>query len=859
MLNPSDPRYRRNPLVRKKLAEIVKCAFDLPPQDREAFVKERCGSDAQLLAEVESLLAEEENAERFIEQPAVEFAAEIFQRSLSPGEILDHYKIISFVHEGGTSEVYLAEDDQLGRQVAIKLLKLGLGTADVIRRFYQEERILAGLTHPNIAQLHGAAVTPNGLPYFVMEYVDGPRLDDYCRERQLSIDDRLELFQKICSAVAYAHQRLVIHRDIKPANIRINSNGETKLLDFGIAKLLGPTVATDMTITVGPMMTPEYASPEQIRGEAITTASDIYSLGMILYELLTGQKPYKIENRSPSEIARIITEKEPRRPSVAVARGQKSEARSQKLLRGDLDNIILKALRKEPERRYATVAQFSDDIRRYLEGRPVLARKGTTRYRAAKFIARNKIAVAAAALVVLALVAGIITTAWQAGIANMERAKAERRFNDVRHLAESFMFEIHDAIQNLAGSTAARRLLVSRALQYLDGLAGEAHNDLTLQRELATAYQRLGDIQGNPYVPNIGDTEGALQSYKKALTIQESLAVTHPSDQAQEDLARSYRGLGDIFDPKGDVANAIDSYRKSLAIFQVLAGAHPNDQRLQQELATAYDAYGSGLRKTDRIPERLEAFRKVVEIDKRLLAQNPENRRAQHGVAIGLMKLGDGWRQNKIEAVESLRKSRAFVESLAASDPTNARAQRDFGVVSYRLGEVLSWTGDYAAALDELPKSLAIYERLAAADPKDLQARFDIAGIHTDMAEAFVNSGDLAHGMDESAKSLSMFRDLSATDPANMDYLRYLGLCYELLGKAHAVMGANSNLPVPQQLKEWRAAQESYRKGADIVANMVKRNTLRPSDKDKPEELAAKLAECDKEITSLQHGGTAAK
>src|SRR5260370_27987996 len=364
-----------------RIAEIVERALEAEVGQRGPLLVQLCGDDQELFVEVASLLHFQEKARDFIEKRAVETAAELLadeRAGLQAGDVLEGYKIISLLGEGGMGEVYLADDTKLKRKVAIKFMKLGLGTANIVRHFHQEERILAGLTHPNIAQLYGGDVTKNGLPYFVMEYVEGVRLDDYCRNNRLPINGRLELFRKICLAVAYAHQRLVIHRDIKPANVRVTSDGEPKLLDFGIAKLLEPgTTAIEQTMTFAAVMTPEYASPEQVRGETMTTASDVYSLGVVLYELLTEQKPYKIDNRTPTAVARAITEQEPTKPSTAIARSDgssKSQTPNPKILRGDLDNIVLKAIRKEPERRYASVGQFSDDIRCYLEARPGFAR-----------------------------------------------------------------------------------------------------------------------------------------------------------------------------------------------------------------------------------------------------------------------------------------------------------------------------------------------------------------------------------------------------------------------------------------------------------------------------------------------------
>ena len=314
-----------------RIAELVESALELGAAERTSFLNHACGDDPELRAEIESLLKFQAPAQSFIETPAYQVAATSLASEeageLKPGEELGGYRIRSLLAEGGMGEVYLAEDTQLRRTVAIKLVKRVFGRANFLRQFEQEERILAGLNHPHIAQLYGGAVTSDGLPYFVMEYVEGERLDDYCRQQQLSIKNRLALFRKICSAVSYAHQHLVIHRDLKPGNIRVTAEGEPKLLDFGIAKLLDDAIdQPEQTITLAGVMTPEYASPEQVRGERMTTASDVYSLGVILYELLTGEKPYRLTSRRPEEIARAITEHGPSRPSAASeARNSKSE------------------------------------------------------------------------------------------------------------------------------------------------------------------------------------------------------------------------------------------------------------------------------------------------------------------------------------------------------------------------------------------------------------------------------------------------------------------------------------------------------------------------------------------------------
>ena len=420
-------------------AELFKRTLDCPGEQRSAFLKEACGEDLELRCEVEALLKFNEDGDQFLEEPVLEIALESFlQTSLRPDQRIGDYKVVSHIGSGGMGEVYLAHDGKLNRQVALKLVRFGTGGEETARHFQREAQILASLNHLNIAQLYGAEIIPDGFSFLIMEYVEGVRIDKYCDDNQLSVRDRLEMFRRVCGAVHYAHQRLIIHRDIKPANILITKEGEPKLLDFGIAKLLDPeaSMAGEQTVTFAAAMTPEYASPEQVRGETMTTASDVYSLGVILYELLTGQRPYRIKGRNPAEIARAITEQEPARPSTAIARSSgssKSQGPNPKILRGDLDNIVLNAMRKESRRRYASVEQFSEDIRRYLGDRPITARKDTFSYRTVKFIKRNKVAVTTATLVVLAIVTGLIVALWQAenarqqrDLAHHERLKAER-------------------------------------------------------------------------------------------------------------------------------------------------------------------------------------------------------------------------------------------------------------------------------------------------------------------------------------------------------------------------------------------------------------------------------------------------
>jgi len=443
--------------------------------------------------EVAALLNANDRAEAkgFLQQSLIEDEDE--QANAFIGQPLDGYTILSLIAAGGMGEVYLARDEELNFDVAVKIVRSGsFGRESLIRRFHAERRILAQLKHPNIAKIFKGGATKDGLPYLVMEYVDGQSILQYADEHKLSTNARLELFRKVCAAVTYAHQHLVIHRDIKPSNVLVTTEGEPKLLDFGIAKLLDPAQTANETVTGVRAMTPEYASPEQIRGETVTTATDVYSLGVLLYELLTGHRPYRLKNGRPDEVAQVICSQQPERPSVAVCRVKDSmledrtplitltpESVSEKCdgapehlrrsLRGDIDNIVLMALRKEPERRYASVEQFSEDIRRHLEGLPVRARKATFSYRSVKFLKRNKLGVAIAALVLMTLLGGIIATTMQRNRAEGQRLRAERGEHSNRQL----LYAARMSLAYQAWETAN----VGRALELLEAqkpAAGEA-------------------------------------------------------------------------------------------------------------------------------------------------------------------------------------------------------------------------------------------------------------------------------------------------------------------------------------------------------------------------------------------------
>ena len=768
------------------------------------------------------------DASRFRFESVADTAARIDTR-------IGPYRIVSEIGHGGMGSVYLASrvDEQYQQQVAVKLIKTGLGGDLIRRRFHTEMQILADLNHPNIARLHDAGETTDQVPYLVMEYVDGSPIHQYCAEHALSTEQRLKLFAIVCTAVQYAHQHLIVHRDIKPGNILVTNEGVPKLVDFGIAKLLerGAQSESPATVTAMHLMTPEYASPEQIRGVSVTTATDVYSLGVVLYELLSGRSPYRLKNRMPHEIAKVICDEAPERPSAAITFGSSNGSNGKvtttsvvnlpKLrgrLKGDLDNIVLKAMRKEPERRYASVQQLADDIRRHLDGLPVSARPDTFGYRAGKFIRRQKVAVTAAALVLITLVFGIVATLNESRIAQAEKARAERRFNEVRQLANSFVFEVHDAIANLPGATPARSLIVQRGLKYLDSLAQDASGDRSLQRELAAAYEKLGTVQYTPTVSHLGDLSGALESHRKAAALRETLVAADPINAdyrrelldsywyiasllgaqgdltrelgmiqqqlpAREELARkestdftdrynlagTYVYIGSVLMEMGDMNGALENQRKALQLREQLAGLDPNGARSKRALSISYEYLGTAMDQAGDTQAALKLQRRGLELRESLVATDPLNTDLQLMLVeshryVGDMLLKTGERE---QASEHYRKELELAETMLKSDPSNAQFTSNHAVALIKIGDVEAREGHVTQAISRYEQAAGIRERLNAAAPLDLLIR-------RDMAEAWIKLGDalkLARknksALEYYRKSVETLKTLSASIPAD--------------------------------------------------------------------------------------------
>ena len=523
----------------KQIEALFNEAIGLQGDARRSFLDLACGGDQELRGEVESLLLASDQGDVALERVKSAFAAYTAPAARSAGQRVGAYLLIREIGQGGMGAVFLAEraDDQFRKHVAIKFVR-GVPSADLLRRFKSERQILATLDHPNVARLLDGGVTDAGEPYVVMEYVDGKPIDAYCKDKPLETGARLRLFRDVCSAVQAAHRRLIVHRDIKPLNILVAADGTVKLLDFGIAKLLDDPEGPSATQTSARLLTPDYASPEQVRGDPITTASDIYSLGVLLYKLLTGEKPYKIDARNPADIARAITLDAPDPPSRAT-----TSRLLRRELAGDLDTIVLKAMRKEPDQRYATVEQFADDITRYLDGLPVLARPTTRGYRVRKFVSRHRFEVGAAAAVLLLVIA--LTTVYTVRLAR------ERDFARQEQRTAQQVTAFVERLFRISNPSETRGRNVT-ALEVLDSAAARMPRELTTEPQVKAAMlYTLGTVY-----KNLGRDSTAKRIIEDGLRLRDSIG------------GRSSPATGEFFSLLGDLTLNLGQFDSAAALFR---------------------------------------------------------------------------------------------------------------------------------------------------------------------------------------------------------------------------------------------------------------------------------------------------
>jgi non-specific serine/threonine protein kinase/serine/threonine-protein kinase len=774
------------PLFWDRVRELFHACAELDPAARRALLDAEEVDDA-LRGEVESLLAEHDGADGFLDRSVWDLA-----RDAALPATVGTYRVIRRLGEGGMGTVLLAarHDQQYEQLVAIKLVRQAAGGTQLLRRFRQERQILAALAHPNIARLLDGGETADGLPYLVMEYVEGTPVDLYCREKDLPTAARLRLFLALCDAVQYAHRNLIIHRDIKPGNVLVTSDGVPKLLDFGIAKLTSDQTKSDATATR--LMTPDYASPEQLDGRIVTTASDVYSLGVLLFELLTGRKPFTGQIR-----------KDAPRPSSMTGAA---------LLRGDLDHILMVALDPDPERRYGSVENFAADIRRHLDGHPVSARGASFTYRAAKFVRRNKFIVGAAAAALLVAIVAFIAVLQQKRI-------AERRFEQVRSLAHSVVFDIHDAIAPLRGSTAARRLLVQRALVYLDGLAGESSDNTALELELAGAYERIGDVQGMPYRPNLGEGTAALTSYRKARALAERVCNREPRNIAAHALlAELYDRTGLIEQRALQFGIALHDHQTARAIRDALP---QRDAARDLAQARTWVAIGdciylsSALRPVtpDRSGVRgayetalkiLEGVPRIAAFQRDLLMETGRAHQRLGGYFTG------NWEHDPQRALAHHQAATRVLEQRAKLDPTDAVSRRNYADQLLMTATLQNRTGDAQAAIAGTTTALGTLRELATGDADNVEAQHDLAFAYEQLGTANSILGRFDDAERAFNETLRIRQRLFAADPTNREEHRGIYSTYAALASLEKHRG---NI----------ALEAEYRKKANTIYAELKK------------------------------------
>jgi eukaryotic-like serine/threonine-protein kinase len=737
-----------------RLQQVLDGALELPPADVAAYLDRECGDDSELRVEAERLIESCTRAEGFLEHPPSHVAEALLAEHATAERRVGPYLITGEAGRGGMGIVYLAErdDGQFRQRVALKVVPRGLASDRAVRRFLEERQILASLNHPGIARLLDGGVTDEGVPYFAMEFIDGTPLDRYCDERRLGIDARLRLFANVCDAVQYAHQNLIVHRDLKPSNILVTNDGAVKLLDFGIAKLVsGDDGGGDLTVTGSRWLTPRYASPEQLRGEMVTTVSDVYTLGVLLYELLTGHPPYRLTGITPGALERAVCEEEPTRPSavleradkvttgeITLARGLKGD-RLGKRLRGDLDTIVLTAMQKDPARRYASAGALAEDVRRHAAGQPVRARPDTLRYRTSKFVRRHRVGVVTASALVLSLVGGGVGIASQAGIAARERDYAQRQAATAARASELLveMFRLSDP-EVAKGATITARELLERGTRRVEiDLASDTALQAVMLREIGKIYLNLGmpddaerlvrravttwraggtSTELAAGIQQLGEIEAERAQYAPAEAhFRQALAMRRTLHSApHDDVAESIRALAGMLGHQRKFAEAETLYREAIAIERQLHGDR------SPEVAATLFALASTFHDRGNFNDAEPLFREAVSIYRQVPeTHDPLAATARLNLASVLL-----FKQRYAEA-EPL-----FREAVALRRAVYPPGHPALVEVLSGLGTLLNNTSRYAQADTVLREALAMgTESLGPLHPDVLQVKHILGGL----------------------------------------------------------------------------------------------------------------------------------
>jgi non-specific serine/threonine protein kinase/serine/threonine-protein kinase len=806
---------------------ILATLLETDPCQRAAEMDRLCGGDGELRGSVESLLAMENKAGALLDSAAAPGAQ--WRAEAPPPETIGPYRVVKEIGRGGMGVVYLGDraDGQYRKQVAIKLITAAHPDAQTGLRFARERQILAQLEHPGIARLLDGGATAGGQPYFIMEYVDGLPLLEFCRSGGLGVSERLRLFLQVADAVGYAHRRLIVHRDLKPANILVTAEGQAKLIDFGLGQAIGGGEPGHEITQAGPApMTPAYASPEQIRGETFTVAGDVYSLGVILFELLSGRRPYRATTNY-LDLARAICEEEA--PPLAAAAETPAMRRR---LGGDIETIVAKALEKDPRRRYSTVEEFAADLRRFLDGRPVTARKPTWRYRAARAAARHRVAVPAGALALL-LIAGFAGYSW------WEARRSERRFNQVRGLAHTVMFDLYDAIAPLPGSTAARELLARRALEYLEKLSREAGGNRALQREVALGYARIGEVEGDLAESSLGRVPASLESLRRAAAMLEALAESSPGDAGlRHDYVRAAVNLAKAEGEAGRFDAEIAQARRAAALAEGAAVALPGDAIASTDLEAALAALADAVTSEKRYAEAIALRERVQGLASRVAAQAP-SREAERSLAVAEKRLAAlyGVTGRMEDCRREYELARAIDEQRCARNPQDMRAKID---LSFDLSD-LGWA---AGAMNRLEDALAFHrralelrEQAAQADPRDFRAATAVAASTRKIGMALRKMAKPREALAELQQAAARYGELSRRPGADWSTVRNLAETHVDIAEAWI------------DLAQAPAAANEYDQAHGLLAGLRDQGKLPKSEWPRVDELAVAAEKARRGVT----------
>jgi tetratricopeptide (TPR) repeat protein len=732
---------------------------DLLPGERARALEQCCAARPGLRTELAALLTAHDRLS------SGDTAASTSAAAPDVGDQLGAFRLVERVSDGGMGTVFRAQraDGEFASVAAVKVIRGTLITAELRQRLTIERQVLASLQHPNIVTLLDGGTTPGGHGYLVMEFVSGLPIDQYCRDQNLSLEERLRLFRQLCDAVHYAHQHGVVHRDLKPGNIFVDTDGRLKVLDFGIAKVLHADPADATRESMAGRLTPNYASPEQVRGTAVTSASDVYSLGVLLYELVADARPYDAATQPLDRVVDLVVLTDPPRPSVASGRAN---------LRGDIDAMVMKALRKAPGERYHSAAEFGADIGRYIAREPVLARTPSAGYVLRRLAVRHKPLVVVSAVGLAGVIAAAGVAAWGWRTARREQVRAETRFNDTRELAHALIFKIHDAVAPLAGSTPVRRTIVDSALSYLERLERDAGaGDETLRLELAAAYRQIAAILGGPQAANLGDRDGALRQYERARSILHPMVA---AETARYDAVREFTWasgwMATILGLRGESAKAQAITREAVEAASAYRARHPDERRALQTLAAAtFDAAWNA-----PAAERPARWRETLAHYDQLLAEQPDSVESQRNVALTEKYLADLLPVD--EAEPHWRRAVELDERRLTATPANRQAQFDTAISIAGLAWISEKREKFAAALGLLQRSVGIRRSLSESDPADVLARERLGVMLTNLARVQLNVGDIGsarRSAEESVRILESLGDVAAESRVRLAYAWY--------------------------------------------------------------------------------------